>query len=610
MSNHSIGDAIPDMDATQAILDSMVEGVISIGPNGRILAFNPAAEAILGIAREEAVGRPFGAVLLERPGSDGFVDAVMDVLQAADDEVERRRELAFLRPDGGTATLSVETSALFHQVEGRRVRQGIVCLFTDVSELAALREAEREAAHRLEDQHRKLATAYRDLERSKEVAQISARRVRVWRLGVAASVVALFALAGGAVWWSGDAGPSVPAPLPGSADAAGGRSVTVQPFPVRKAVELMGAIEAGSLVTIAAPFGGVLTEKHFEYGQRVEAGTVLGAVDPGELLAQHRDAQAAVIKAEERLRELTGWQRGAEVARARRSLQRAEQQLHSLSQKVMETKQLLDIGVVARQDYQMNLDQERDARAQVEGSRDELASVLAKGGPDQVRVAQFELDNARFKLEGIERKLRDAKLRAPVSGVVLRPPQGGQSAGSGAAGGSGSAPREAEIGMKLIESEPLFAVGALDTLRVVAALPEIDINRLRPGMTATVTGEAFPGIALRGRVAAIANQAVKAQGASPLPAFPVTVLVDRVEPVAAQAVRLGMTARLEISVYDNPNALLLPPMLLSPGPQGYTVRRRNPETRTVETVPVKLGERLPQGVEILSGLKPGDVVVQ
>jgi len=600
-------------DATRAILDSMTEGVVSIGTDGRIVAFNPAASAILGIPADDALGMPFGAVMLEVPGSDAFVDAVLDVLQAADEEAERRNEVPFTRPDGSTATLSVETSALFDTAAGRRRRQGIVCLFTDVTELVALREAEREAAHRLEEQHRKLATAYRDLERSKEEAQASTRRARTWRLAVAGSVLALFAVAGGVAWQSGEFHPTAtPMPMPDSMGGGmGGMSVTVQPRPARKTVELMGAIEPGSMVTVVAPFGGVLKEKHFEYGQRVAAGTVLGIVEPGELQTQHRDAQAAVIKAQERVKELTNWERGADVARARRSLQRAEQQYQSARQKAGETKQLLDLGVVARQDYQMQLDQERDARAQVDGARDEMDSVLAKGNPGQVRVAQFELDNARFKLGEIERKLQGATIRAPVDGIVIRPPQSGPSGGAGGSGGSGGATsqRDVDVGMKLNEGEALFAVGALDKLRVVASLLEIDINRVRPDMAANVTGEAFPGVTLPGRIAAIANQAVKGQGASPLPSFPVTVLVETVDPAAARAVRLGMTARVEVIVYDNPNALLLPPMLLTPGPQGYAVKRRNPATQAVETVPVTLGERLPEGVEIRSGLQSGDVVV-
>lgn len=594
--------------ATRAILDSMTEGVVGIGGDGCIAAFNPAASAILGIPADDALSMPFGAVMLEVPGSDAFVDAVLDVLQADDEDAARRTEVPFTRPDGTAATLSVETSALFDTADGRRRRQGIVCLFTDVTELAALREAEREAAHRLEEQHRTLAAAYRDLERSKREAQAFSRRVRNGRLAIAGSVLVLFAAVGGAAWHSGEFQPAAPPlPPPGAMDGTG---IAVQARPARKTVSLMGAVEPGSMVTVVAPFGGVLKEKRFEYGQRVAAGAVLGVIDPGELQSQHRDAQAAVIKAQERVKELSNWERGAEVARARRSLQRAEQQHQSARQKAAETKQLLDLGVVARQDYQTQLDQERDARAQVDGARDEMDSVLAKGSPDQVRIARFELDNARFKLGEIERKLEGATLRAPVDGIVIRPPQsGGQSGGGGGAGG-GSSQRDVEAGMKLNEGDALFAIGGLDSLRVVASLLEIDINRVRPDMPANVTGEAFPGVTLPGRIAAIANQAVKGQGGgSPLPSFPVTVLVDAVDPAAAGAVRLGMTARVEVIVYDNPKALLLPPMALVPGPQGYTVRRRHPATGAVEPVPVTLGERLPEGVEIRSGLEPGDVVV-
>jgi PAS domain S-box-containing protein/diguanylate cyclase (GGDEF)-like protein len=45
-------------EALRAIIDSSLDGIVSVGRDGRIVEFNPAAEAMFGYARSEAIGAP------------------------------------------------------------------------------------------------------------------------------------------------------------------------------------------------------------------------------------------------------------------------------------------------------------------------------------------------------------------------------------------------------------------------------------------------------------------------------------------------------------------------------------------------------------------------
>lgn len=595
----------------EAILDSMSDGMMTVDFAGRIRALNPAAERILGVAAAEAVDVTLVEFFFGLPDNDAFLDAILAAIapgqgERADgsDSGEQRHFVDFARPDGTTVALSLTISDLRRTGEdGTPQRLGVVCVFGDVTELRDLRAAEQEMARQLEENHRKLAAAYRDLEARSTATSGTARRVQVWRLGITAAVLVVFTGVGLYAWFGASAGTAAPEPAlspAGTPQAA----YTVTPRPLRKTIDLVGQIEPGHTVSVLAPFAGPLLEKRFEFGARVEEGDILAVLDTAELDAQHRDAKAGLIKAEQAARDLADWSKGVEVARARRTLQSAERTLQSARQKTRETKQLLDLGVVARQEYQDALDRENEAERAVLSAREELDGVLDKGAARNRQVAELELANARQKLADIERKLEAAQIRAPAAGVVIRPPVQG-----GSEGGAGGTTAQAEItqGAKVAEAQALFAIAALDNLRVDTSLLEIDVNKVAPGMAVLVTGEAFPGTTLEGRLTSIANQATKG-GGSALPQFGISVLIENVGEDIGKAVRLGMTASLQIVTHDDPAALVVPVDAVSLLPEGTVVRRRDAGGQ-VETVPVSLGQRLPSGVQILSGLNPGDVVV-
>ncbi|MFA7431765.1 MAG: efflux RND transporter periplasmic adaptor subunit [Rhodospirillaceae bacterium] len=593
----------------EAILDSMSDGMMTVDFEGRIRGLNPAAEKVLGVSAGAAAGTTLVEFFFDLPDNDAFLDAILAAIapgaDVSGDGHGQRHYLDFHRPDGSTVALSLTISDLRREQDGAVQRLGIVCVFSDVTELRDLRAAEQDMARKLEENHRKLATAYRDLEAKSSTLEGNVKRVQVWRLGITAAVFVVFTGVGLYAWFatgqreaSGDAGFETA----GTAEAT--RTWRVEPRPLRKSIDLVGQIEPGNTVSVLAPFNGPVLEKHFEFGARVEAGDLLAVLDTAELDAQHRDAKAGLIKAEQAMRELQDWAKGVEVARARRALQAAERSLTSAQQKTRETKQLLDLGVVARQEYQDALDRELEADRSVMSSREELDGVLDKGAARNRLVAELELANARQKLADLERKLESARIRAPVGGVIIRPPT---QTGSEGGGGSSTATAEVTQGTKLTEAQAILAIASLDNLRVDTSLLEIDVNKVTSGMRVLVTGEAFPGTTLEGRLTSIANQATKGAGAS-LPQFGISVLIEDVGDAIVRAVRLGMTASLQIVTHDDPAALVVPVPAVQTGPDGTTVRRRNPATGQVEPVAVTLGQRLPEGVQILSGLSAGDEV--
>ena len=136
----------------------MQGGVISLDLQGRVTTFNPAAEQILGLRHAEVLGRTFAETFLELPGSDDFVQVVLDAI--CDSSMTHHKYVSF-RSGSATRRLSVTTSFLFE--DDRRndasARVGVVAVFDDITEVERLRETVRAMATLRVEQ---LVHAYRE----------------------------------------------------------------------------------------------------------------------------------------------------------------------------------------------------------------------------------------------------------------------------------------------------------------------------------------------------------------------------------------------------------------------------------------------------------------
>jgi membrane fusion protein (multidrug efflux system) len=86
-----------------------------------------------------------------------------------------------------------------------------------------------------------------------------------------------------------------------------------------------------------------------------------------------------------------------------------------------------------------------------------------------------------------------------------------------------------------------------------------------------------------------------------------TLLVRAVTPNAHHALVPGQSARLSLSLRTADNALKIPSQALMPSSQGYAVYVA--KNKTVQIIPVQIGQRGPYDVQILKGLSAGDTVI-
>jgi two-component system, LuxR family, sensor kinase FixL len=148
-------DALSESEAkSRAILDTTVDGIVTIDAWGTIESFNPAAERIFGYAAEEVIGENVN-VLMPTPykeDHDGYLKAYR--------ETGRRkiigigREVVGRRKDGSTFPLDLSVSEV--GLDGRRIFTGIV---RDITER---RRLEQEILETSEQERRRIGQDLHD----------------------------------------------------------------------------------------------------------------------------------------------------------------------------------------------------------------------------------------------------------------------------------------------------------------------------------------------------------------------------------------------------------------------------------------------------------------
>ncbi len=222
-------------------------------------------------------------------------------------------------------------------------------------------------------------------------------------------------------------------------------------------------------------------------------------VQPGDLLAEvdPRDVRTAFRQAEADLG----------VARARLDIARNQLQ---------RSEDLFEAGVITQQE--------------VENARLDFQNT----------EAQFIRAESSFELA--ELRLNDVTIRAPLAGTILTKSveEGAviQSASGNVSGGS-----------------VLFQMAALEQMQVRTNIDETDVGKIREGLGATLSVEAFPNQTFEGRVLKVEPQAVVQ---SNVVQFPVIITLDN----SGGLLKPGMNADVEILIDRAVDVMTVPNVAL------------------------------------------------
>ena len=352
---------------------------------------------------------------------------------------------------------------------------------------------------------------------------------------------------------------------------ARGREVSAKPVKVeavrqetvKRTVELVGTLAAVDQVTISSEADGKVSRILADLGDRVTAGQTLIQVDHEKQQYSLEQQKATLARALAQYgaadpQHLPDVEKTPDVQKANADLIQAKQSFDrttELFKRSLVPKQLLDDAATALQSkqasYDLSLQTAKNLRASIQGSE------------------------ASMKLA--DRQLRDTEIRSPFDGIVEK--------------------RLVNLGELVKTQMPVMAVVRVDPLKVIAEIPEKMAPWIKDGQAVELHVDAYPDQTFIGKVSRISpavNTATRA--------FPFEALV----PNKDARLKPGTFARVHIESSKIDNVLTLPYATMQ---YRYGVNRVFVvEGDTLAVRELKVGDRLGERIEILSGVKAGEQV--
>jgi len=378
-----------------------------------------------------------------------------------------------------------------------------------------------------------------------------------------------------------------PADAANAGSRATGRGAGRPPMPVEFAVAkrapltervlIVGNLIGAATVQAVPKINGRLQTVDVQLGDQVRRGEIIAKVEDREIQEQVRQAEAAY-----RVGEATIRQREADLKLAQTNLER--------------NKSLLDRQLLPKQSFD-----DTDARHQAAVAQLDLAR------------AQFEQSKAR--LDELKINLANTTIASPVDGFVAK--------------------RFLDPGATVSPNVPVASLVDIRTVRMVANLVEKDMKRVSVGTHAEIDVDAFPGETFNGRVSRVA------------PVFDPSTRTAEMEievPNPGYRLKPGMYARVQLTVASKADAVTVPTNAIvrldgkagvfttqgrsgggtGSGSTGSAVQPKPSDTKsvggsgttaegdrtmTVKFLPVEMGIRDGDNVEIISGVGDGVRVI-
>lgn len=340
----------------------------------------------------------------------------------------------------------------------------------------------------------------------------------------------------------------------------------VQPADMSKKISLIGQTVPAAQVDIVAKYSGRVVRVEAELGQQVNSGQTLLVQDIGDLDLAIAQADASRRQAQADASE-TAVTFEASYSKAQTDYQRA---LSSYER----YKSLYEQGAVSREAFDTMQQQMLNAKATLNIYANQLASGDSPAAVESKRAAVLK---AERNIDALAKQRDDMIIRSPRDGVIGF--------------------RQVEVGTYVQPGQKILSVVDNSSIYVDCQVSEQDVAAMKVGQNVDLQLEAL-GRTYSGKVIYISPAAdAKTQ------AFVVRIALTN----ADNAVKSGMFARGQIEVMQKAQALFIPKEALMEKNGQYSIfviaENNKAESRTV-----KLGLRNDQEVEIISGLKAGDMV--
>lgn len=216
------------------------------------------------------------------------------------------------------------------------------------------------------------------------------------------------------------------------------------------------------------------------------------------------------------------------------------------------------------------------ARAELADARlryDRVADLARRGTESQSRFDEVRtaLDAAQARVEELEARVSDRRIRAPFAGVLGL--------------------REVSPGTLVQPGDRITTLDAIDRIKIDFSVPETFLSVLEPGLEVETGSAAWPGRVFRGRITAIDSRVDPETRA-----IRVRAELDNPD----HALRPGMLMTLVLRANPQRSLAVVEQALVPRGRSQYVVVLD--EEDRARRVEIRTGRRVPGYVEVVSGL--------
>jgi HlyD family secretion protein len=348
---------------------------------------------------------------------------------------------------------------------------------------------------------------------------------------------------------------------------------TVARGDIVQTVVASGRVEAPLRVEIGSQITGTVAAIPVAEGQFVKAGQMLIRLDDSEAQAQVEQGRSAVLQAETRLRQL----HETDLPIAEQSQRQAEADLRNARLQFDRSKKLYGTGLIAQSDLDDAEHALDVAESKAKSAELQVLSNREEGG--NYRIAEAALKQAEANLRAADATLAYTRVKAPAAGTLIS--------------------RSVERGNVAQPGKTLMVLSPAGETQLVVQIDEKSFGLLALGQKARASADAYPSRTFTAELAYI-NPGVDATRGS--------VEVKLRVPSPPDYLLQDMTVSVDIEVARRPNALILPAEAI------HDAAGANPWVLAVDSglakrQDVKIGARGDGRVEILDGLREGDLVV-
>ena len=363
-----------------------------------------------------------------------------------------------------------------------------------------------------------------------------------------------------------------------------------------------GSVEAYNYANLFAKVSGYLATQTVDIGDRVKLGQVLAKIDAPELVQAAHQASAELEQAETQLKldaaALNSAKADEAVAQASVEEKRAnlKQAIAFLEFRKTQTSRMSDLFKQKSIDERL-LDKTRQDRDSAEAAENEAQAAVRTAEADLsakqalVEQAKASVADARAKVQVASARLQKSKvyvdymrLRSPYNGVVTKRSYH-----------VGDFVRAAEQGGQT----PLLTVAETDVMRVVVKMPEDYVPLTEPGDKAIFKVN-FTDHVFDGTVSRVANS---------LDRDDKTMRTEIDLPNPAGELRDGMYGYATIELSKSMKGLSVPSHSIVSSSDSKTSAVFVVRDGRVRRIPVKIAVDTGVRAEVLSGLRPNDLVV-